>query len=128
MLRENKYEPTVYQVLSEVPGDRSEGPDFKLLTFLFFRNSQTRNHNVNQHSPAHWGYFETNPRPHTISSANAPDSTLSLLGRNGAINKCSCVSGAMLDPMTRAGARAQRAGCGHFPLEPSRVESGMIFI
>lgn len=51
MLKKKKYVLIVYQVLSSVLGDKSEVPDLKLLTFLFFENNQRRNlQNVNQYS------------------------------------------------------------------------------
>lgn len=40
------------------------------------KSNQTKNDNVNHHSPLHWGSFETNPRPYIISSAKALDSLL----------------------------------------------------
>lgn len=52
--KKKKYVLIVYQVLSSVLGDKSEVPDLKLLTFLFFKNNQRRNlRNVNQNSLFH---------------------------------------------------------------------------
>lgn len=52
--KKKKYMLIVYQVISMVLGDKSEVPDLKLLTFLFFKNNQRRNlRNVNQYSLFH---------------------------------------------------------------------------